>query len=70
MANKRSTENRKKKDSAKKKCKELSSYEAQRRLELQSHEDQIDLEDARAALADVETNGTIAWEKIKAELKL
>ncbi|MGH2560069.1 MAG: type II toxin-antitoxin system Phd/YefM family antitoxin [Thermomicrobiales bacterium] len=30
-------------------------------------EDRIDIEEARAALADVREHGTISWEEIKAE---
>lgn len=37
---------------------------------LEQIEDRIDLEDARAALADVKKRGTVSWEKIKAELDL
>ena len=33
-------------------------------------EDRIDLEDARAAMAEVKKKGTIPWEKIKADLGL
>jgi prevent-host-death family protein len=34
---------------------------------LESLEDRIDLEDARAALKEIKKNGTKSWEKIKAE---
>ena len=37
---------------------------------LEQIEDRIDLEDARAALADVKKKGTVSWEKLKAELDL
>jgi len=37
---------------------------------LEKLEDRIDLEDARAALAEVRKKGTIPWEKIKSELGL
>jgi len=37
---------------------------------LESIEDQIDLEDARKALADAKKNGTVAWETIKKKLNL
>ena len=37
---------------------------------LEKLEDSIDLEDARAALAEVRKKGTIPWEKIKSELGL
>jgi prevent-host-death family protein len=37
---------------------------------LESLEDRIDLEDARAALKDVKKKGTKSWEKLKAELDL
>jgi PHD/YefM family antitoxin component YafN of YafNO toxin-antitoxin module len=33
-------------------------------------EDQIDLEEARAALAEANQKGTIPWKKLKAELGL
>lgn len=33
-------------------------------------EDRLDLDDARAALAEVKQKGTTSWEKIKAELGL
>ena len=39
-------------------------------LLLRKIEDRIDLEDARAALADVKKKGTIPWKKIKADLGL
>ena len=37
---------------------------------LEKLEDRIDLEDARAALAEVRKKGTIPWEKIKSEMGL
>jgi prevent-host-death family protein len=37
---------------------------------LEDLEDRLDLEDARAALAETEATGTTAWEKIKADLGL
>lgn len=37
---------------------------------LQSLEDRIDLEAARAALKEAETEGTVPWEKVKQELGL
>jgi len=37
---------------------------------LESLEDKIDLDEARAALADAKKNGTVAWERIKKELAL
>ncbi|HVP81136.1 MAG TPA: type II toxin-antitoxin system Phd/YefM family antitoxin [Thermodesulfobacteriota bacterium] len=37
---------------------------------LEELEDRIDLEDARAALAEAKSKGTIPWEKIKASLGL
>jgi prevent-host-death family protein len=37
---------------------------------LEKLEDRMDLEDARAALAEVKKKGTIPWEKIKADLGL
>jgi len=37
---------------------------------LEELEERIDIEDARAALADVKKQGTISWNKIKAELDL
>ncbi len=37
---------------------------------LEKIENQIDLEDAREALEEAEREGTIPWEKIKAELGL
>ena len=37
---------------------------------LEELEDRIDLEEARAALAEVKKKGTIPWEKIKADLGL
>ena len=37
---------------------------------LEKLEDHIDLEDARAALAEVKKKGTVSWEDIKAELNL
>jgi prevent-host-death family protein len=37
---------------------------------LEELEDRIDLEEARAALAETKSKGTIPWEKIKADLSL
>lgn len=37
---------------------------------LQALEDRVDLETARAALREVETEGAISWEGLKAELGL
>jgi len=37
---------------------------------LEQLENRIDLEDARAALAEVKKKGTVSWEDIKAELNL
>jgi prevent-host-death family protein len=37
---------------------------------LEALEDRLDLEDARAALAEAKKKGTIPWEKIKVELGL
>lgn len=37
---------------------------------LEKLEDRFDLEEARAALKETKTKGTIPWEKIKAELGL
>jgi prevent-host-death family protein len=37
---------------------------------LEELEDRMDLEDARAALAEAKSKGTIPWEKIKADLGL
>jgi prevent-host-death family protein len=37
---------------------------------LEELEDRIDLEDARAALAEAKSKGTIPWVKIKADLGL
>ncbi len=37
---------------------------------LEEIEDRIDLEEARAALAETKSKGTIPWEKIKADLGL
>jgi prevent-host-death family protein len=37
---------------------------------LERLEDRIDLEDARAALAEVRESGTVTWEKIKSDLGL
>jgi len=37
---------------------------------LEKLEDQIDIEEARAALAEAKEKGTISWEKIKADLGL
>jgi hypothetical protein len=35
---------------------------------LEALEDKIDLEEARAALAEAKKKGTVPWEKIKKEL--
>ena len=35
---------------------------------LEELEDRLDLEEARAALAEVENEGTVPWEKVKEEL--
>ena len=35
---------------------------------LEELEDRLDLEEARAALAEVESEGTVPWEKVKEEL--
>jgi prevent-host-death family protein len=35
---------------------------------LEVMEDRIDLEEARAALAEAKKKGTVSWEKVKAEL--
>ncbi len=35
---------------------------------LEALEDKIDLEEARAALAEVKKKGTVSWEKIKKDL--
>jgi prevent-host-death family protein len=35
---------------------------------LEALEDKIDLEEARAALAEANKKGTVSWEKLKAEL--
>lgn len=35
---------------------------------LEALEDKIDLEEARAALAEAKKKGTVSWDKIKAEL--
>ena len=35
---------------------------------LEELEDRLDLEEARAALAEVETEGTVPWEKVNKEL--
>jgi prevent-host-death family protein len=37
---------------------------------LEELEDRVDLEDARAALAETKSKGAIPWEKIKADLGL
>jgi prevent-host-death family protein len=37
---------------------------------LEELENRIDLDDARAALAEVKKKGTISWERIKADLGL
>jgi prevent-host-death family protein len=37
---------------------------------LEELEDRLDLEDARASLAEVRKKGTIPWEKIKSALRL
>jgi prevent-host-death family protein len=37
---------------------------------LQAIEDQIDLQDARTALAEAREKGTLAWDTLKAELGL
>ena len=37
---------------------------------LEQLEDRIDLEDARAALATVEEEGTVSWRQLKAKLNL
>lgn len=37
---------------------------------LEALEDKIDLEEARAALADSKKKGTVSWDKIKKELGL
>jgi len=37
---------------------------------LQHLEDQADLAEAREALAEIETEGTVSWEQVKAELGL
>lgn len=37
---------------------------------LEELEDRIDLEEARTALAEAKSKGTISWEKIKADLGL
>jgi len=37
---------------------------------IEALEDKIDLEDARAALADVKKRGSTSWKKVKAELGL
>jgi prevent-host-death family protein len=37
---------------------------------LEELEDRIDLEEARAALAEAKSKGTIPWEKIKTDLGL
>jgi prevent-host-death family protein len=35
---------------------------------LEALEDKIDLEEARAALAEAKKKGTVSWDKVKAEL--
>jgi prevent-host-death family protein len=35
---------------------------------LETLEDKIDLEEARAALAEAKKKGTVSWQKVKAEL--
>jgi prevent-host-death family protein len=37
---------------------------------LEAIEDQIDIEDAKKALRDIEKHGTVSWDKVKNELKL
>ena len=37
---------------------------------LEELEDRLDLEDARAALAEAEEKGTVPWEKVKKDLGL
>ena len=37
---------------------------------LEELEERIDIEDARAALSDLKNQGTVPWNKIKAELDL
>ena len=37
---------------------------------LENLEDRIDLEDARAALAETKKKGTVSWEKLKSDLGL
>ena len=37
---------------------------------LEELEDQLDLEEARAALREAEERGTVSWESLKAELDL
>jgi len=37
---------------------------------LQRFEDQADLAEAREALAEIEKEGTVSWEQVKAELEL
>ena len=37
---------------------------------LEELEDRLDLEEARAALAEAETSGTVLWEKVKKDLGL
>jgi prevent-host-death family protein len=37
---------------------------------LEALEDKVDLEEARAALAEAKKKGTVSWEKIKKELGL
>lgn len=44
--------------------------ESEIRKHLEDLEDQIDLEAARTVLDEVRKNGTVCWEKIKAELAL
>jgi hypothetical protein len=38
--------------------------------DLDQDEERADLDDARAALAEVEAEGTVSWEKVKADLNL
>ena len=43
---------------------------AEGRKALEEAEDRIDIEEARAALKEAEEQGTVSWEKIKADLNL
>lgn len=43
---------------------------AEDRKMLEEAEDQMDVEEARAALIEAEEKGTVSWEEIKAELNL